>query len=140
MLDEVWQAISRCEDALDGIAGSSAGAELRRHLSELARLLTTRLALDLDEIDVGVEHEAAAVAVITAYLDGVERGDGFELLGDAVGATVAAADGSLTWLAAVIAALGRAAGDLAAGGDARTDDPGRAAARVQSLAQRRPLG
>lgn len=115
MLLDVLARLQLVEDALVAVRngrGADCTAALSR-LGEAQRLLAAQLRLDDPLIAVEAAHEAYAIETVTAYLDGAERGDGFELLGGSVAAGIAEAGGDATWAAGVIAALARLSGDLA---------------------------
>ncbi len=84
-----------------------------RAIADVEQALTEHLTMDGEVLNVEDEHESYAIEVVTSYLDGASRGDGYELLGEAVSNGVHRSDGSIAWSAAVIAALARLSGDLA---------------------------
>jgi hypothetical protein len=95
-----------------------------RAIAAVEQALTENLTMDGEVLTVEDEHESYAIEVVTSYLDGAARGDGYELLGDAVSHGVNGSDGSIAWTAAVVAALARLSGDLAllaAARDGKTD-------------------
>lgn len=115
MLLEALERLLAVEDAMEaartGDPSKIAGG--LRALEDAQRLLARCGAMDDRIIGVDAEHAAFAIETVTAYLDGAERGDGFELLGYSVAQAVAEAGGDAQWAAGVIAALARLSGDLA---------------------------
>lgn len=140
MLAGILERLRVVDDALERSHEGNLEAidEARRAVGDIARMIAERLTIDGEVIAVEDDHEAYAIEAVTAYLDGAQRGDGYELLAETVASGVLQAGGDLSWAAGVISALARLSGDLAVLSSARHgeydwDDAMRI---IQQLAQR----
>ena len=124
MIGGVLSRLNEIEAALAVPVGEIDVVRVRKLVSGLAREFAEKLGTDGGTITVEESHEAHAIEAVTAYLDGAERGDGFELLAETVVRMVDDGDGGVEWMLGVTAALARLAGDLsvlAAARDGRSD-------------------
>lgn len=108
-LRRLEELLIRTDDDNDAAARSALLEDIRA---------TQRLCLQLTPTERGAvhvarSHDAYAVEVVTAYLDGAERGDGYSILGEVVSRGACESDNNPAWLPSVIAALARLGGDLA---------------------------
>jgi hypothetical protein len=124
MIGSLIAQLGELERVLDELGEGEAARKGRRIVASMARELTERMTLDGSSITVEEEQESYAIEAVTAYLDGAARGDGFELLGETVARGCTENHGEIEWLAGVVAALARLAGDLsvlAAARDGRSE-------------------
>jgi hypothetical protein len=93
-------------------------------VEDMAREISARLGLDGTSISVEDVHESYAIEAVTSYLDGAQRGDGFELLGETLGSGCIRNGEDFSWVVGTLAALARLAGDLAVIAAERGGEPG----------------
>lgn len=113
MLALLLDRIERVDKVLANLEEGEEIRQARKQLATIAKQITAAVTLRDGTISVDNEHEQYAIEAVTAYIDGASRGDGYELLGGVVAAGCADAEGSVDWMAGVIGALARLAGDLA---------------------------
>lgn len=113
MLTLLLDRLQHIDKILAGLDENREVRQARRLLADVAKQITASMTLRDGTISVENEHEKYAVEAVTAYIDGASRGDGYELLGGVVAVGCGEAEGSVDWMAGVIGALARMAGDLA---------------------------
>jgi hypothetical protein len=114
MFTHLLDDLARVSRALDGVEAGEDGAveSARRTLRRVELAVAGQLVVGA-EVDVDDDHERVAIEVVTAYIDGAERGDGYALLAEVVADNLVRHGGETDWVAGVVAALARLSGDLA---------------------------
>lgn len=135
MLTHLLEPIGRLERALARGEAGDAGAlvDARHALRVIERGVVAHCYVDGD-VEVEPHHRAAAIEIVTAYLDGALRGDDFELLATVVADRMNRDGGEPSFVVAVIAALARLCGDLAGMEEDGSVDRRRGLAAVQAIA------
>lgn len=113
MIAGILDRLGKIDACLANLPASEETRAARRQLGLIAKQLTEAVALQEGTITVEAAHERYAIEAVTAYLDGASRGDGYELLGGVLASGCSDAEGSVEWMAGVVGALARLAGDIA---------------------------
>jgi Tfp pilus assembly protein PilX len=113
MIAGILDRLGKVESYLASLPVNEETRAVRRQLSLIAKQLAEAVALQEGTITVDATHERYAIEAVTAYLDGASRGDGYELLGGVLNSGCSDAEGSVEWMAGVVSALARLAGDVA---------------------------
>lgn len=113
MIYAILDRLGLVDEYLANLPANEETRMARNHLALVAKQITDTVVVREGTITVEKEHERYAIEAVTAYLDGASRGDGYELLGGVLASGSFEAEGSVEWLAGMVGALARLAGDTA---------------------------